>query len=277
MRVLLCVSDFPYSAATITFARQLLQPIQAHITLLTVRPNGEDAHIGEKVIEMAEDILRDFRVTSMIRQGKPATEILAEARKGGYSLIVVGARDQPTLGDRILGSVTRKVVGKVPTSILTVRQPPKQIRKMMICTSGQRVSDATVKAGAHLAKAIQAAVFLLHVTAFTPMMFSGLMRLEEGLANLFLVETPLARRLRRNCLLLNELGLEAHLELRHGVPSEEILLAAKQNEIDLLVIGRHPFRPGRLLMDDVGLEILDYAATPVLVVRSNLAEHLTNS
>lgn len=277
MHVLLCVSDFPYSTVTIEFAKKLLPPVQAHITILTVRPTEEALHFGEQVINQAEKLLAGFYIQSIIKHGKPDRAILEEARRGGYDLIVVGARDKASLGERILGSVARKVVLNLAISTLTVRHPPREIHKIMICTSGQRVSDTTVKAGALLARAMNATVYLLHVTASAPMMFSGLMRLEEGIENLMHIETPLARRLRRSCLVLDEMGVEANLELRHGVPSEEILLASKQNEIDLIMLGRHPYRFGRLLMDDVGLEVLDHTTKPVLVAHYDLCEKFSNT
>lgn len=62
-------------------------------------------------------------VTTSIREGSPANEILSEADQGEYDLVVVGASEASDLKHSILGSVSSKVAWNAPCSVLVVRVP----------------------------------------------------------------------------------------------------------------------------------------------------------
>jgi nucleotide-binding universal stress UspA family protein len=62
-----------------------------------------------------------FAVTSVVGQGDPAHEIVAEAKAREAGLIVVGTRGQTGLQRLILGSVARNVLLHAPCSVLIVR------------------------------------------------------------------------------------------------------------------------------------------------------------
>ncbi len=62
-------------------------------------------------------------VTTLIREGIPANEILSAADQGDYDLIVVGASEASDMKHRVLGSVSSKVVWNAPCSVLLVRVP----------------------------------------------------------------------------------------------------------------------------------------------------------
>ena len=80
----------------------------------------------------AEELLADARarvlplhpgVTSLIREGLPANEILSETDQGDYSLVVVGANEFEDMKHRVLGSVSSKVAWNAPCSVLVARPP----------------------------------------------------------------------------------------------------------------------------------------------------------
>ncbi len=80
----------------------------------------------------AEQLLTDARVrfltkhsgvTTSIREGIPANEILSEIDQGAYDLVVVGASDATDLKHKVLGSVSVKVAWNAPCSVLVVRVP----------------------------------------------------------------------------------------------------------------------------------------------------------
>lgn len=62
-------------------------------------------------------------VTTLVREGVPANEILSAADQGGYDLIVVGATSASDLKHQVLGSVSSKVAWNAPCSVLLVRVP----------------------------------------------------------------------------------------------------------------------------------------------------------
>jgi nucleotide-binding universal stress UspA family protein len=62
-------------------------------------------------------------LTTTIREGVPANEILSEADQGDYDLVVVGASEANDMKHSVLGSVSSKVAWNAPCSVLVVRVP----------------------------------------------------------------------------------------------------------------------------------------------------------
>jgi nucleotide-binding universal stress UspA family protein len=62
-------------------------------------------------------------VSTSIREGNPANEILAEADQGEYDLVVMGATGATDMKHSVLGSVSSKVAWNAPCSVLVVRIP----------------------------------------------------------------------------------------------------------------------------------------------------------
>jgi nucleotide-binding universal stress UspA family protein len=62
-------------------------------------------------------------VTTSIREGIPANEILSEADQGDYDLVVVGATESTDMKHKVLGSVSSKIAWHAPCSVLIVRVP----------------------------------------------------------------------------------------------------------------------------------------------------------
>jgi universal stress protein A len=68
-------------------------------------------------------------------------------------------------------------------------------------------------------------------------------------------------------------GLQAELLSRHGNPYEEIVKAAKQFGVDLIIIGSHGYTGwGRLVLGSTAERVMQYAPCPVLVVKDPFAQ-----
>jgi nucleotide-binding universal stress UspA family protein len=80
---------------------------------------------GEALIEDARKLLRHDRVlvNSRIEEGNPANEILAEAERGQYDLVVLGATGNRDLKHQMLGSVSSRIAWEAPCSVLIVTEP----------------------------------------------------------------------------------------------------------------------------------------------------------
>ena len=80
---------------------------------------------GETILDQARELLRPYRVSVVTRcdQGNPANEILSEADRGQYDLIVLGATGVRDLKHQMLGSVSSKIAWNAPCSVLIVREP----------------------------------------------------------------------------------------------------------------------------------------------------------
>jgi len=80
---------------------------------------------GEKLLADAHSSMAENHpgVTTTIREGVPANEILSEADQGDYDLVVVGANEANDMKHSVLGSVSSKVAWNAPCSVLVVRVP----------------------------------------------------------------------------------------------------------------------------------------------------------
>jgi len=58
---------------------------------------------------------------AILREGEPATEILAAAEEAGARMIVMGTHGRKGIAHFFLGSVAEKVVRKSPIPVMTVR------------------------------------------------------------------------------------------------------------------------------------------------------------
>ncbi len=80
---------------------------------------------GEVIIERARDQLRAelASITTREDEGNPANEILSEAERGQYDLIVAGATGNRDLKHRMLGSVSSRLAWDAGCSVLIVHEP----------------------------------------------------------------------------------------------------------------------------------------------------------
>lgn len=76
---------------------------------------------GEEAVErIAEDT--DQRVTTAVREGRPAAEISRYAREVDADVVTTGTRGRHGENRFLIGSVAERVVRTCPVPVLTVRQ-----------------------------------------------------------------------------------------------------------------------------------------------------------
>ena len=142
MRILVPVDGSQGSAQALDTLNSFFDLESAEITLLHVIETlwlpaeaDDEALTGQLTVELrreAEQLLAEARarvlehhpgVSTSIREGTPANEILSEADQGDYDLVVVGAGGATDMKHSILGSVSTKVAWNAPCSVLVVRIP----------------------------------------------------------------------------------------------------------------------------------------------------------
>jgi nucleotide-binding universal stress UspA family protein len=79
---------------------------------------GETARMMEKITASAKGLIS---IKTVIRQGNPAEEILAEASKIRADLIVTGSHGRHGAEKFLLGSVSSKIVDYAACSVLVVK------------------------------------------------------------------------------------------------------------------------------------------------------------
>jgi nucleotide-binding universal stress UspA family protein len=90
-------------------------------------PMGEvfeelSAHARKELALLHDEIAkRDVKVRVLLRQGRPAPEIIAAAREETIDMIVLGTHGRGVLDKALFGSTTERVVRGAPCPVLTCR------------------------------------------------------------------------------------------------------------------------------------------------------------
>ncbi len=143
----------------------------------------------------------------------------------------------------------------------------KRARQLLYATDFSRASRLAFAKALELAKQDRARLFLLHVLT-PPSPFLG----DELPASYVELEVRARREVERRLAALvaqaKKAGVRAEGQFTEGVPSEEILRAARRRHADLVVIGTHGRTGlGRVFMGSVAERVLQRATVPVLTVR----------
>jgi nucleotide-binding universal stress UspA family protein len=120
------------------------------------------------VLERAEALVPpEIPVSTVVRAGSPAAEIVKRAREGEHDLVVVGSHRRGLVGSAFLGSVSRKVVARSPVPVLVAGSPRRGSADSGAQPSGKVQTDRPPTAGGTQAepRTSGATVFLWLVVA----------------------------------------------------------------------------------------------------------------
>lgn len=141
-------------------------------------------------------------------------------------------------------------------------------RKILVATDGSQSSLEAVRIAVGLARSHNAELIGLHVvddqileelSRFSQQSYDETRKVlqENGWSYLQEVEK-----------LAQEHWVRTTLELRHGTPHEVLLDVARQEKVDLIIMGKIGRRgPRRVLTGSVTQRVVDLAEVPVLVVK----------
>lgn len=116
--------------------------------VIRVDPPSDRERVRDDVRGRLEEIAMRLRSTDRsaeprVLEGRPATQIVEEARRFGADLIVMGARGLSAVRRLLLGSVSSEVVDHAPCPVLVARG--EAVRRVLWATDGspdaERVAD----------------------------------------------------------------------------------------------------------------------------------------
>ena len=269
MKILICVGGLPFAEPTLKFGNLVAALSASEVTLLTVVDGRVKKKDAAAMLARARELI-DVPVDQIkVRKGQSVEEIIEETYNLGYDMIVVGARVMNRFTQLLLRSVTQQVTKRVAVSVLVVKEERPSLKRILICTGGQKLNKTVIERGTQLAQAAQADAQLLYVAGPIPGMYSGLEDMDETLPELLRTNTPIAKHLRWAARYLAEHSVAGEIKVRRGVVSEEILREAAEGDYDLIVIGARTEMSllNELLMEKVTPQIVEHAPSSVLVVR----------
>ena len=145
--VLVAVDGSDNSARALDFALDLAEKYNAAVTVLNVSespamgavPQEPTAYSGGSMVVFAKDLRKfheeilskavarakaikpNLAISSKLREGDPALEIVDAAKEGGFDVIVVGHKGMGRVKEFFLGSISEKVAHLAPCPVVIVR------------------------------------------------------------------------------------------------------------------------------------------------------------
>ncbi|MEX2547787.1 MAG: universal stress protein [Chloroflexota bacterium] len=249
-------------------------PWPALAMIQTYRIEAEIRVEAERTVHEARERLArpGLNVQAGVLRGRPATAILARARRMPADLIVVGSRGHGTIESMLLGSVSAEVVDHAPVPVLVARGD--QTKRVVLAWDGSscatRAADLLRTWPLFAGSAVRVvSVADVNIPWWTGFPVDGSPELLPVYADAAKASrehhSELAREMTAELLAA---GLTAEVDLREGDAATEILAAASASKADLIVMGTHG-RTGlaRLVLGSVARNVLQHARCSVLVVR----------
>lgn len=263
LRHLLCPVDFSVATESgLGVAVALARHQGARITLLHSLPALQvafrvpvdddlydqwDREAQQRLDGMARQV-RDAGVPVQTRlaRGAAAHEICKQAEELDVDLVVLPTHSRAGIDRLLYGSVSERVVRICSRAVLTV--PPAEEtsgfapRRVLLATDFSRGAEAALEAAADVASSFAAELTLAHVFTFEHVSDEGTEwwrptltrdQIEEALAAATSRLEALAGRVRRS-------GLEASVDISQSSnPAAEIVRLAGEEDVDLVVVGKH--------------------------------------
>jgi nucleotide-binding universal stress UspA family protein len=141
-RILVAIDETPAAAFALRHAVPYAVDQRSRVTLVTVVPEPPAAvaaagvspnAIAEEMEKEADAHLRqvattlpqELSVSSVLRHGDPAEQILRVAREQPVDLICMGARGRGRVTGALLGSVSTAVLHHSPVPVVVLHPPPE--------------------------------------------------------------------------------------------------------------------------------------------------------
>jgi nucleotide-binding universal stress UspA family protein len=207
-------------------------------------------------------LFKGLPVSTEVRVGDPAGEIVATAALGGTELVVIATRGKGGFTGAGDGSVADKLVRTLAVPIVVV--PPGTIRQdvtgILVPLDGSAVAERALPLARRLAQSTGASLHLLRVVDL-----SGDWRIDAGQAEPLL--DHLTRRSKEYLVRLAEEGERRATICGH--PSKTIRDYARTNGCQLIVMATHGWSgPIRTELGSTADNVVRLSDRPVLLVRT---------
>lgn len=274
MRFLIAIDGSSQAEVVLNFSAQFMRLAHEPFTILTVIENKKDYQQAEAILTHARVLLEAEKVSlsTKIRIGHPAEEIIREAEEFDYGLVVLGEGKHRTLTTRFsLGSTSYRVAEHAPCGVLIVKGIDHPIQRILLCDSGANKSSLLSRFTSQLVNLLEGEkeITVLHVMSQISAWpgVSG-RQLRASAKDLMDEKSLEGEFLKQNIHILEQTGVYSNPKVRHGLVVDEILTEMESVQYDLVIIGAHKSeRWQRLLLDDLAKKIMVQSEIPVLVVK----------
>lgn len=291
--LLLAVDGSEHAKAATQLVQDLPLPddCQIHIISVLIPRNAQHHVILTHVLEQTQGLLQHSlpnQIETRLLTGYPAEQIVAYAEENRSDLIVMGARGlRSTLGI-LLGGVAQNVVEYARCPVLVVRAPYEGLQDVLLAVDGSDHSQYALQYLQSCPFPAEVTKHVIHVLPpeITADMFSQSWQTSMEMTPPILTEQMQEQLLQntkdeegRGQTLLEEavaqlenLGFTTASTLRRGDAATEIIAYARQEGIDLIIVGSRGLSTFRgWLLGSVSRKLVHYANCSVLIVKKPLS------
>jgi nucleotide-binding universal stress UspA family protein len=139
-RILVAIDETPAAAFALRHVVPYAVDQQSHLTLLSIAPNPPtwaaaagvspqqlanqiETEAAAHLREVAATLPQDLSVTTLLRHGDPAEQILALLGEQPFDLLCMGARGLGRVTGALLGSVSTAVLHHSPVPVVVLHPP----------------------------------------------------------------------------------------------------------------------------------------------------------
>ena len=215
----------------------------------------------------------------LYKEGNASKVIIDTAQKDNYDLIVVGSHNKHTFERLFLGSVSYKVSKYSKKPVLVVKPTPILKKNLsynvLFCTDGSEYSSyASQNIGKFIDKK-RANISILNVT----------FEMEQIIPPDAYIYIDMAKIIEESNLISQGILREAAVDIAKqgftvckkyhlsGDPASAIINEAKEENVDLLVLGSHGQAGiADWLLGSASSRVFEYSPVPVLIIKNSYAE-----
>lgn len=223
---------------------------------------------GERLLKRVESLLplHAGPTTKQLRIGSPAKTILSMAEEQKADLIVMGARGLGPIKERLLGSVSHRILTLAPCSTLIVNGPVTPVQQILLPLEGPSDAEAAVRF--LRLKPFHEAVelTLMTVLPWTEPPWPSGAAAEAAAGEMLEKQTEYIESMAER---LRAIGYQAHGVSLVGTPATMILQQATTLRSNLILMGTRG-RQGitRFVLGSVSHAVLHKTPCPVLMFHS---------
>jgi nucleotide-binding universal stress UspA family protein len=279
-KILVAVDGSESSRNALRQAFRLAVDEKCWITVTSVIPpyTGDLDLTGVKDVRASlarpcEDALRDAErlaeqervlIKTVCEEGETYERIVDLADAENADIIVMGRRGLRRMARTLVGSVTARVIGHTQRDVLVVPQDGSVgWKKVLVGTDGSRFSRGAVDKAISFAQSYGGGLVILSVVDVPTELYAEAPKAVEDMIRKSKEYTAAVKRQAEHE------GIAAETYVGEGEADEVIVKLAREQAVDMIVVGSHG-RTGlrRLLMGSVTEKVIGNATCPVLVVKS---------
>jgi nucleotide-binding universal stress UspA family protein len=273
-------ASLPWPAGSELRAISVFEPLPLAVAgpwSAAAMPSPElEAAVAEQIAEINRRAVErlagtDWTVSGVVRHGRAASAIVADARAFEADLVIIGSRGHGQIASLLLGSVSSEVVDHAPCPVLVARTP--SMSGLVFATDGSPAASAAetilgtwpIFASSSMRVVSVAEVEFPWTAGIAPTMLQAV---ADGYADDLREAREVHQRLADEASRrLREHGRSVEGEMREGAPASEILAVAEAAGAELIVLGSRGLTGlKRLVLGSVARNVLQAGRISVLVV-----------